>query len=98
VSTDGIDADHKTDASRSNVRAEERIALQDYDDGHPEDDVVILGGEFYHESGAWGCSSVRRVDEDDRQVVSRATAQARWLAPCRGCTIDDKVEGEGDDV
>jgi len=97
MSTDEVAPDCKTNCDGSNVVAEERIALQDHDDGNAEDEVTILeGGKFYHAGGAESCPSVRRIEKGDRKTVSRATAQAKWLAPCRRCTIDDKLEGDDD--
>lgn len=65
---------------------EDRVALQQYDEGDDDDSVWILGGGShiaYHDDIE--CGWVR--NQEEAREITRAAAKRRWKPPCRGCVL-----------
>jgi len=84
----GTDANlctRRVDKDAPPLRSADRLALQDYDTGAPDDTVYTVDthtSRCYHASTA--CSSLN-TPREDCTPMARREAQRKWLGPCRAC-------------
>lgn len=72
---------------------DERLQLQDLDDGAPDDTVYRLTRWTYHDT--LECTRLAGRDLEDVDPETRAHAQRCWAGPCQQCVLgEDDTDGD----
>jgi len=79
-------------------RREDRLALIERDDGHPEDIVEVAISPYgrqssYHDPDA-NCLGLKNAT--NTQEITRKHAQRKTCPPCRNCILDDSPDTGND--